>query len=370
MDAATQAHGLAVPAGLISHTGVGGLTLGGGMGWLTRKFGLTIDNLISAEVITAAGQVLEVSAAEHPGLFWAIRGGGGNFGVVTSFEFRLHEVGPMVEFGLFFWGLDQGPQALRAAREIVSAMPPDVNAVLGAVNAPPAPFVPPEQHFAPGYALLLTGFGSGQEHARILSHVRDRVPPRFELVTSMPYVELQQLLDGANAWGSCSYEKGLYLGDLTDPVIDVVTGQVPGKPSPMSMVLFYRLDGAYSRAGEDDTAFSGGRSPRYGAFIVGSAPDAAGWPRIAAGSGACGRRCSRTPSAPATGTSTARVNTPRTGSGPAMARLSTSAWPRSRPSTTRTTYFTSTPTSRQPERRTCGRAGTPDRTGAGGDRAG
>ena len=274
VDAATQAHGLAVPAGLISHTGVGGLTLGGGMGWLTRKFGLTIDNLVSAEVVTAAGQVLQVSGDEHPGLFWAIRGGGGNFGVVTSFEFRLHEVGPMVEFGLFFWSLDQGPQALRAAREIVAAMPADVNAVLGAINAPPAPFVPPEQHFAPGYALLLTGFGTSQEHTRIVTQVRDRVPPRFELVTTMPYVELQQLLDEANAWGSCSYEKGLYLEDLTDPVIDVITGHVPGKTSPMSVVLFYRLDGAYSRAGDGDTAFSGGRSPRYGAFIVGSAPDA------------------------------------------------------------------------------------------------
>ena len=165
VDAATQAHGLAVPAGLISHTGIGGLTLGGGMGWLTRKFGLTIDSLISAEMITAAGQVLQVSGDEHPGLFWGIRGGGGNFGVVTSFGFRLHEVGPMVEFGFFFWGLDQGPQALRVARDIVPVMPADVNAVIGAVNAPPAPFVPPGQHFAPGYALLLTGFGSGGEQA-------------------------------------------------------------------------------------------------------------------------------------------------------------------------------------------------------------
>ncbi|MBV9093181.1 MAG: FAD-dependent oxidoreductase [Streptosporangiaceae bacterium] len=142
LDAATLAHGLAVPAGMVSHTGVGGLTLGGGMGWLTRKFGLSIDNLISAEVVTADGQVLRASADEHPGLFWAIRGGGGNFGVVTSFEFALHELDPMVQFGLFFWGLDQGPQALRLAREITVAMPPDINAVVAAVNAPPAPFVP------------------------------------------------------------------------------------------------------------------------------------------------------------------------------------------------------------------------------------
>jgi FAD/FMN-containing dehydrogenase len=139
LDAAAQAHGLAVPAGLVSHTGVGGLTLGGGMGWLTREFGLSIDNLVSAEVVTAAGQVLRAAADENPDLFWAIRGGGGNFGVVTSFEFQLHKIDPMVQFGLFFWGLDQGAEALRLAREIVAAMPPGINAVIGALNAPPAP---------------------------------------------------------------------------------------------------------------------------------------------------------------------------------------------------------------------------------------
>ena len=158
-----------MPAGLISHTGVGGLTLGGGMGWLTRKFGLSIDNLAAAEVVTADGRVLRASDDEHPDLFWAIRGGGGNFGVVTSFEFRLHELDPMVQFGLFFWGLDQGPEALRLAREITAAMPPDINAVFGAVNAPPAPFVPQQHHFAPGYALLLTGFGSAPSSTPSLS---------------------------------------------------------------------------------------------------------------------------------------------------------------------------------------------------------
>ena len=129
LDAAAQEHGLAVPAGLISHTGIGGLTLGGGMGWLTRKFGLTIDNLTGAEVVTADGQVRRASAAEHSDLFWAIRGGGGNFGVVTSFDFRLHQVDPMVSFGLFFWGLDQGAEVLRLARELVPALPPDLAVV-------------------------------------------------------------------------------------------------------------------------------------------------------------------------------------------------------------------------------------------------
>jgi len=274
LDAATQAHGLAVPTGLVSHTGVGGLTLGGGMGWLTRKFGLSIDNLVSAEVVTADGRVLRAAADEHPGLFWAIRGGGGNFGVVTSFEFELHEVGPDVQFALFFWGLDQGSRALRLARDITAALPADINAVLAAVNAPPAPFVPVQHHFAPGYALLVTGFGPEREHAALVARIRDAVPPLFDLVTTMPYVELQQVLDEANAWGRYAYNKSTYIGELSDQVIETVTEHVPRKNSPMSALLLYRLDGAYSRVGDTATAFSGGRSPRYAAFIEGLAPDA------------------------------------------------------------------------------------------------
>jgi FAD/FMN-containing dehydrogenase len=269
LDAAALAHGLAVPAGMVSHTGVGGLTLGGGMGWLTRKHGLSIDNLVSAEVVTADGRVLRASADEHPDLFWAIRGGGGNFGVVTSFEFALHELDPVVQFGLFFWPLDQGPDALRLMREITAAMPPDINAVPGAVSAPPAPFVPPQHHFAPGYALLLAGFGGTPEHARLTARIRRALPPLFDLVAPMPYVELQKLLDEANAWGYHCYEKGCYLEGLSDPVIEVITGHVPRKNSPLSALLFYRLDGAYCRPGDDETAFSGGRTPRYAAFIVG-----------------------------------------------------------------------------------------------------
>jgi FAD/FMN-containing dehydrogenase len=274
LDAATQAHGLAVPAGAVSHTGVGGLTLGGGMGWLTRQFGLSIDNLASAEVVTADGRVLRAAEDENPGLFWAIRGGGGNFGVVSSFEFRLHEVDPTVQFGLFFWGVDQGREALRLAREITAAMPPGINAVTAALNAPPAAFVPEQHRLAPGYALLLTGFGGTPEHARLVTEIRQALPPLFDLVAPIPYVALQQILDEANAWGSHSYDKGTYIESLSDEVIEVITEHLPRKNSPMSVLLFYRLDGAYSRVGDDETAFSGDRSPRYGAFIEGLAPDA------------------------------------------------------------------------------------------------
>lgn len=275
LDSAAQAFGLATPAGLVSHTGVGGLTLGGGMGWLTRKFGLSIDNLIEAEVVTAAGDILRTSQDAHPDLFWAIRGGGGNFGIVTRFEFQLHEVDPMVQFGLFFWPLDQGTEALRLVRDVVATMPADVNAVIGAINAPPAPFVPEEHQLAPGYVLVLTGFDSA-EHPQIAADIQRRLPPLFDLVTPMPYVALQQLLDEANAWGSYAYEKGTYVEELSDEVIDILTAHVPTKTSPMSLLLMYRLDGAYSDVADDATAFSGGRSARFAVFIVAYAPDEAG----------------------------------------------------------------------------------------------
>jgi FAD/FMN-containing dehydrogenase len=268
MDAATQAHGLATPTGLVSHTGVGGLTLGGGMGWLTRKFGMAIDNLLSAEIVVADGSLLRVAPDENPELFWAVRGGGGNFGVVTSFEFQLHEVGPLIELGLFFWGLDQAAELLCMAREVIAMLPRDLNAVIAGLNAPAAPFVPEQHRFRPGYALLITGFGSPKQHAAIAARIRGALPPLFELVTPMPYVELQQLLDEANAWGLFSYEKGCYLPGLSDEAIAVITDQLPRKSSPLSNLLCYRLDGAYSDLADDETAFSGGRSPRYAIFII------------------------------------------------------------------------------------------------------
>lgn len=272
LDAATQEHGLAVPAGLISHTGIGGLTLGGGMGWLTPLAGLTIDNLVSAELVTADGQVRRVSAAEHPDLFWAIRGGGGNFGVVTEFEFRLHEVGPTVHLGFLFWGLDQGTEVLRQAREVIPELPPRVNIMFGGLNAPPAPFVPEQHQHQPGYGLVVVGFGSAEEHAEVLDRIRGALPPLVEFVTPMPYVAIQQLFDEANAWGFHCYEKSTYLDEITDEAIEEITAQVPRRSSPLSVVLFYRLAGAYCEVGEDDTAFGGRRTPGYGMFIVGICP--------------------------------------------------------------------------------------------------
>jgi len=270
--AAAQEHALAVPVGAISHTGVGGLTLGGGMGWLTRLHGLTIDNLLSAEVVLADGRVLRASLEDNPDLFWAVRGGGGNFGVVTEFELALSPVGPMVEFGMLFWPLDQGAEALRACREVVGTLPDGVNVVVAALNAPPEPFVPEQHQGQPGYAALVVGFAGSDEHQSVLSRFRAALPPLWEFATPMPYMALQQMLDEPNRWGQYYYDKGLYLDDITDGAIEAFVEHVPRKSSPGSVVLLYRLDGAYSAVGEDETAFSGGRSPRYNVFVIAAAP--------------------------------------------------------------------------------------------------
>jgi FAD/FMN-containing dehydrogenase len=274
LDAATQEHGLAVTGGVISHTGVGGLTLGGGMGWLSNELGLSIDNLASAEVVLVDGRRVRASASEHPELFWAIRGGGGNFGVVTEFEFRLSQIGPMVQLGLLFWGLDQGREGLRAAREAISALRDGSGALIAvAMNAPPAPFVPEQYHFAPGHALIIVGLGSPEDHARTLVPAREACPPLFEFVTPIPYTALQQMLNESAPWGIRGYEKALYLDELSDDAIDILAERARDKTSPMSFAPIFRLAGAYAQVDDDATAYGGPRTPCYVVNIAAIAPD-------------------------------------------------------------------------------------------------
>jgi FAD binding domain/Berberine and berberine like len=273
-DTATQQHGLATPGGLVSHTGVGGLTLGGGLGWLARKAGLALDNVVSAEVVTADGATLTASAEENPDLHWAIRGGGGNFGVVSEFEFRLHEVGPQVQFGYFFWPLERGAEALRLCQEIVATTPNDLIPMPVGLNAPPEAFVPEPLRLRPGYGLILVGFGAESEHAAAVQRVRRGLPPLFDLVTPMPYLQLLRMFDAANGWGTICYDTAVCVEDLTEDVIAVVTEHHRRKESPLSGVFCYRLDGAFSEVGEDDTAFAGGRSPRYAVIVAAAAATA------------------------------------------------------------------------------------------------
>lgn len=278
VDAATQEHGLAVPGGFISHTGVAGLTLGGGVGWLTKFAGLSCDNLVSAEVVTADGSIVRASETENPDLFWALRGGGGNFGVVTTFEFELHKVGPMVNLALLFWGLDKGPEALRLSREVAASLPEDATCFIGAgLSAPPAPFVPEQYHFLPGNALLIVGLGSPESHAAMVAPIREKLPPLFELVTPMPFVALQQMFNESAEWGTFGYEKAFYLDDMSDDAISVILEHAARKGSPLTFCPIFILSGAYEKVGDDETAFGGSRSARYLMNIAGHVPEAAGF---------------------------------------------------------------------------------------------
>jgi len=274
LDAATQEHALAVPGGFVSHTGVAGLTLGGGMGWLTRKAGLSCDNLVSAEIVTANGEILRASAEENPDLFWAVRGGGGNFGVVTEFEFQLHEVGPIVQFGLSFWALEHGIEAFRAARDLVSSLSTDLSVFLAALNAPPAPFVPEQHQGAPGYAVVMVGFGPAEEHAGALAALRQAAPPLFAFDTPIPYTMLQQLFDESAPWGIRGYEKAVYLDQLTDGAINVIVEHFPRKSSPMSFMPTFALGGNFAEHSDDETAFGGSRQIGYVVNIAAVAPTA------------------------------------------------------------------------------------------------
>ena len=271
LDAASQEHGLAVTGGFISHTGVGGLTLGGGMGWLTRKTGLTIDSLAGADVVTADGRALHASADENAELFWALRGGGGNFGVVTEFDVRLHDVGPLCQLAFFFWPADHGAEALRLARDYIASLPEDFGALIGGLTAPPAPFVPEKFQGAHGWGILIGGFGDPDKHAAAIGALRDG-SPAFEFITPIPYVNLQQMFNEGNEPGVLGYEKALFLEQLTDGAIDVLARRLPEKRSPVSFLPIFVVDGASARIPDDATAYGGPRSARYAVNIAGIAP--------------------------------------------------------------------------------------------------
>ncbi len=271
LDAATAAYGLAVPGGTISHTGVGGLTLGGGFGWLTRKAGLTCDNMVSAEVVTADGRIVTASADQNPDLYWALRGGGGNFGIVTAFDFALHDIGPMANIGLFFFDAPHAAEALRFANTYIPDMPEEYGSMIAGLSAPPAPFVPPEHIGTPGYAIVVVNWGNAQDHAAVVAPLHD-LRPLFEFVSPIPHVALQQMLDEAAPWGAYAYEKALYLDELADPVIEASVAALPKRLSPMSLTPIFAVGGEFARVPEDATAFGGGRTMKWVYNIAAVAP--------------------------------------------------------------------------------------------------
>jgi FAD/FMN-containing dehydrogenase len=272
VDHATHAFGLATVSGVLSTTGVGGLTLGGGHGYLTRRYGLTMDNLLSADVVLADGRLVHASRHENADLFWALRGGGGNFGVVTSFEYRLHPV-DMVVAGPMFWPLDKLEPTLRWYREWLPRLPEDVYAFYLTAAVPPGPPFPEEIHGRKVCGLLWCVTGSAERAAAAMEEAREVAEPLFEFTGPMPYPALQSMFDGLYPPGDQWYWKGDFVRELSDEAIaaHLRFAEVPTGKSTMHL---YPIDGAVHRVGSDESAW-GHRDATWSMVIAGVDPDPA-----------------------------------------------------------------------------------------------
>jgi FAD/FMN-containing dehydrogenase len=254
-DREAQAFGLATPLGINSTTGIGGLTLGGGFGWLSRKHGLTVDNLIAADVVTAAGEIVRASATEHPELFWAIRGGGGNFGVVTSFDFALHPVGPQVIAGLIVHPCSAAPAVLREYRELVAKAPDELCCWVVMRKAPPLPFLPPEVHGTEVLVLALCHAGDLAAGAEAAAPFKAIGTPIADVVGPMPYAGWQAAFDPLLTPGARNYWKSHDFIELGDGLIDVLLDAVRRLPSPQCEIFIGHLGGAINRVPVSATAY-------------------------------------------------------------------------------------------------------------------
>jgi FAD/FMN-containing dehydrogenase len=255
VDQQTQAHGLATTGGIVSHTGVAGLTLGGGIGWLMRKHGLTIDNLLAADVVTADGELLRASEDQHPDLFWALRGGGGNFGVVTSFEFQLHPVGPNVLAGAILWDAGDTDEVLRFYRDFVRNAPDELGTVVRFGTAPPLSVIPEELHWRPVVLVGACHVGPVEDVEVVLRPLRAFGRPLLNLIAPTSYVNHQSALDSTVLHGWNYYWKSTYLPELRDDLIAVIAEHAFACTSPRSYAVMFHLGGAISRVPEAATAF-------------------------------------------------------------------------------------------------------------------
>ena len=273
VDHATHAFGLAVPTGFISSTGVGGLTLGGGIGYLTRQYGLTIDNLLSADVVLADGSVVTASQQQHPDLFWALRGGGGNFGVVTSFEFRAHPVRTMYA-GPTFWPLEQSVEVMQAYREFILRAPEHVNGFFAFLTIPPSPMFPEPLHLKKvcGVMRVCTGPAAAAEAAT--KPMRSVGKPVLDHQAEMPLPIVNSLFDGLYPPGLQWYWRADFVKDLSDEAIERHAQHGRNLPTMHSTMHLYPIDGAAHRVGKNDTAFSY-RDANFAEVIVGVDPDPA-----------------------------------------------------------------------------------------------
>ena len=257
VDHETQAHGLATTGGIVGHTGVAGLTLGGGIGFLMRKHGLVVDNLIEAEVVTAEGSIVRASADEHPDLFWALRGGGGNFGVVTSFRFALHTVGPTVMAGPIFWAADDTADVLRFYRDFAAEAPDELGTVVRLGTVPPLPVIPEELHWRPAIAVICCYAGAVEDGELAVRALRRFGTPLVDLLAPSPYASFQGGLDDTVRHGWHYYWKATNLAGLSDDVIAVVADHAYAAGSPRSYATMFHMGGAVARVPHDATAYAG-----------------------------------------------------------------------------------------------------------------
>ncbi|HEX8982681.1 MAG TPA: FAD-binding oxidoreductase [Ktedonobacterales bacterium] len=260
LDRETQALGLAVTGGIQSTTGIAGFTLGGGFGYLARKHGLTCDNLLSADVVTADGRLITASAHEHPDLFWGLRGGGGNFGIVTSFELQLAPLGPILG-GMLVYPLARAGAVLRFYREYIKAASDELFTIALFTTAPNAAHIPERLRGQRVLMLIICYAGKPEEGARAIQPLRAFGPPDADLVKVRPYREMQQLLDAANPAGRLNYWKSEFVTGYSDAAIETVVAFTARAPSPHSKTLFTQMQGAIARVGEHASAYSHRQAP-------------------------------------------------------------------------------------------------------------
>jgi FAD/FMN-containing dehydrogenase len=256
LDRETQLHGLATVGGIVTHTGIAGLTLGGGIGWLMRKHGATVDNLLSVDLVTAEGELLTASEDENPDLFWVIRGGGGNFGVVTSFEYRLHPVGPIVLAGPVFHPLEDAREVLAFYRELIATAPDELTTIFELSVAPPAPFLPEDVHGKPIVMIGACYAGAPEDGIEVVRPLKEFGNPLVDLLEPKLYTALQSTFDRSVPHGWHRYWKSVELPALTDDAIDTLVDHASAQTSLKSYCIVFQLGGALARMGEDETAFS------------------------------------------------------------------------------------------------------------------
>jgi FAD/FMN-containing dehydrogenase len=276
LDRETQAFGLAVPSGIVTHTGLSGLALGGGINWLMRKYGLTIDQLLSVDLVTAEGELVKASETENPDLFWGVRGGGGNFGIVTEFAFRLNPVGPIVLAGPIFWLMEESPNVLRFYREWIAEAPDELMTIVIHRKAPPLPFVPRELHGKLVVGVVCCHAGPVEDGEQVVKPLKEFGSPVLDLCVPKPFLAHQAMFDLSFQHGWWYYMRACDVAELTDDVIDITVEHSLRINSPLTAFPIWQLGGAVARVGEDETAF-GGRSAGHTFNITASTETAEGF---------------------------------------------------------------------------------------------